>query len=316
MDGYGVGVYPRGVELHTDGRLRRRDRVGVRTLESPFPKSGGPRGQIRGFTKASRRRLAWVLANAPTDFAVHLTVTYHARVDEADGDQVAKRNRTLVQRAKTDMNRFLAAIGKEAGRYVWIQEFQQRGAIHFHVLLEQAVDERRLAVVWCRATGQLHDPHALEHAVRARQVEDQTKARRYLIKYFGKGKQKALPAGVDRAGRYWGASRSLRVGPLAEVVTCPTKHRQHEREALLVARAVRRYVSKHVGFKFRGGRLISWDGGLSDRLLGVVKQLRAFYRDTGYLKSILEPFWEEADPEVEIRRARLESTAVWQSEWV
>lgn len=193
MDGYGVGVYPRGVELHTDGRFRRRDRLGVRTLESPFPNRSGPRGLIRGFTKESRRRLAWVLANAPTDFAVHVTVTYHARVDEADGDQVAKRNRELVQRAKTDMNRFLAVIGKEAGRYVWIQEFQKRGAIHFHVLLERVVEERRLSVAWCRATAQLHDPHALEHAVRARQVEDQTKARKYLIKYFGKGKQRWLP---------------------------------------------------------------------------------------------------------------------------
>jgi len=316
MDGYGVGVYPRGVELHTDGRFRRRDRLGVRTLESPFPKGGGPRGQIRGFTKESRRRLAWVLANAPTDFASHLTVTYHARVDEADGAQVKRRNRALVQRAKTDMNRFLAVIGKEAGRYVWIQEFQKRGAIHFHVLLELAVDARRLSVAWCRATGQIHDPHALEQAARVRAVEDQTKARKYLIKYFGKGKQKQLPAGVDRAGRYWGASRSLRVGPLAEVVTCPNKHRHHEREALLVARSVRRYVSKAVGFKFRGGRLISWDGGLSERLVGVVKQLRAFYRDSGYIVSILEPFWEVADPEVEIRRARLESTAVFKSDWV
>ena len=316
MEGYGVGVYPRGVELHTDGRFRRRDSLGVRTLESPFPRSGGPRGHIQGFTAESRRRLAWVLANAPPDFALHVTVTYHARVDEADGDQVAKRNRSLVERAKADMNRFLAVIGKEAGRYVWIQEFQKRGAIHFHVLLEFAVAERRLAVAWCRATGQLHDPHALEHAVRARAVEDQTKARKYLIKYFGKGKQKQLPAGVDRAGRYWGASRTLRVGPLAEVVTCQPKHRHHEREALFVSRSVRRYVSRHLGFKFRGGRLISWDGGLPGKVLGVMKQLRAYYRDTGYLMAILEPFWEAADVEVEINRASLESTAVFQSEWL
>lgn len=47
MHGYGVGVYPRGVELHKDGRFRRRDRLGVRTPESPFPKAGGPRGQSR-----------------------------------------------------------------------------------------------------------------------------------------------------------------------------------------------------------------------------------------------------------------------------
>lgn len=316
MDGYGVSVYPRGVELHTDGRFRRQDRLGVRTIYSPFPKSGGPRGAIRGFTRESRKRLAWVLANAPADFAVHLTATYHARVDEADGDEVAKRNRALVQRAKTDMNRFLAVIGKEAGRYVWIQEFQKRGAIHFHLLLERAVDERRLAVAWCRATGQLHDPHALEHAVRVRAIEDQTKARKYLIKYFGKGTQKKLPAGVDRAGRFWGASRSLRVGPIAQVVTCPPKHRHHEWEALQVVRSLRRYVSKRLGFQFRGGRLISWDGELSELLLGLLRQLRAHYRDSDYLKSIVDPFWVESDPAVEMRRAKLELTAVWKSAWI
>ena len=316
MDGYGVGVYSRGVELHTDGRIRRRDRLGVRTLESPFRSGGGPRGAIRGFTRESRRRLAWVLANAPVEFATHATFTYHARVDERDGDEVARRNRELVQRAKRDLNRFLACVSREVGRVVWIQEFQKRGAVHFHALFEHAVDERRLALAWCRATDQLHDPHALAHAVKVRQVEDQTAARKYLIRYFGKGVQKQLPAGVDRAGRFWGASRSLRVGPVAEVVTCPPKHRHHDKAALAVTRAARQFISRAVGFKYRGGRLVFWDGGVPERVLGVRRRLRAHYRDEGYLAEMLAPFWEAADPATLRRMESLNRTAEFIAEWV
>jgi hypothetical protein len=257
-----------------------------------------------------------VLANAPAEFAGHATFTYHARVAESDGDEVARRNRALVQRAKADLNRFLACVGREVGRLVWIQEFQKRGAIHFHALFEHAVDERRLAVAWCRATDQLHDPHALAHAVKVRKVEDQIAARKYLIRYFGKGVQKQLPAGVDRAGRFWGASRSLRVGPVAEVVTCPAKYRHHDKPALGVIRAVRRFLSGELGFKYRGGRLVFWDAAVPERLLGVVRRLRVFYRDEGYLKAMLEPFWEGADSAVVQRMESLNQSAEWIGEWV
>lgn len=158
MDGYGCRVYARGVEAHTDGRHRWRDFAGVRHFESPFRTRGGPRDQIATFSPESRRRLDWLLANAPVDFAVHATLTYHARVDESDGDQVAERNGKLVARAKADLHRFLNCIRPEVGAYCWIQEFQKRGAIHFHALFESPITASRTALAWCRATGQARRP--------------------------------------------------------------------------------------------------------------------------------------------------------------
>jgi hypothetical protein len=276
-----------------DGRHRKRDRLGIVHFKPLFPTSGGPRGAIQGFSVDSRRRLAWTLANAPVDFAVHITLTYHARVDETDGDQVAVRNRSLVERAKADLNRLLACLRAEIGAYCWIQEFQKRGAIHFHILCEHAIAPERVALAWCRATGQLDDPHALKHAVRVRRVEDQTTVRRYLVKYFGKAAQKSRPPGVDRAGRYWGASRDLRAEPLAEVVTCHPKARKHDRSALQVRRAFQRYVSKCVGFKWRGGRLTCWQGDVPERAHKVLDQLRRFYREPGYVMELVDRFdWE------------------------
>ncbi len=317
VDAYGVAVYPRGVEVHVDGRHRVRGPLGVREFKPLFPTKSAPRGLIEGFTRSSKRRLAWLLANAPTDFALHVTLTYHARVDESDGAQVERRNRELVERAKTDLNRFLVAIRGEAGRYVWIQEFQKRGAIHFHLLIEHAVDERRLALAWCKATGQLHDPQALEHSVKANPVEDQTAARKYLIKYFGKGGQKVLPAGVQRAGRYWGASRTLRVDPLVQVLSAELKARRHDRIALQIVRIVRRYVTRKVGFKWRSGRLVFWTADMPGRLEAMVQQLRAHYREETYLLELLAKFdWEPADPAKEAYRLRLEGGNLAMLKWL
>ncbi len=310
VDGYGCAVYAHGLELHSDGRIRRRGGLGWEYLLPPFPCRGGPRGAIAGFSRESRRRLSWLLANAPIDFAVHVTLTYHARVDESVGELVARRNGQLVARSKADLKRFLMCVRRESGAYCWIQEFQSRGAIHFHVLFEHVVDAERVALAWCRATGQLHDPQALAHAVRVNPVADQTAARRYLIKYFGKHKQKALPPGVERAGRYWGASRSLHVAPLAQVMSCEKGGKRHDKAACRVRRGLQRFVWGELGFKWRGGRLPCWHPQLPERALRVLNDLRRFYREPGFLVELAAGFgWELADEATEKRRAAMDWAA-------
>jgi hypothetical protein len=276
LDAYGVGIYARGLDLHTDGRHRiRLGNLGEYVERLHW--TGGPRGLIHGFTAGSCKRLTWLLANAPVDFASHITLTYHARVDERNGDQVEARNRALVQNAKRDLNRLLSSLRRELGGYCWAQEFQKRGAIHFQLLSEHAVEEQRVTLAWCKATGQLHDPQALAHSVVVKPVDNQLAARRYLIKYFGKAGQKQLPAGVQCAGRYWGASRALKAEPMAEVVSCPEMARRHDKRALDVRRGVQRFVSRALGFRWRGGRLVCWDGTLPQRALGVMERLRSYY---------------------------------------
>lgn len=312
VDGYGCAVYPHGLELHRDGRIRRYGGLGWEYLLTPFPGKGGPRGAIAGFSRDSHKRLKWLLANAPIDFAVHVTLTYHARVDESVGEVVAKRNGDLVARSKADLKRFVMCVRNEAGAYCWIQEFQRRGAIHFHVLFEHALDAERAALAWCRATGQLHDPQALEHSVRVRRVDDQTAARRYLIKYFGKHAQKSLPLGVERAGRYWGASRSLHVEPIVQVVSCEQGGKLHDKAACRVSRGVRRFVSGVVGFDWRGGRLVRWDESLQMRVIRVLGELRRFYCELGHLVELAHSFgWEKSDDEMESRPGAPAESVGW-----
>lgn len=324
MRDYGIALYPHGVVSHVDGRKRKKERLGNHvfvTLEPLFGKNRPPRGEIRGFTEGSRRNLRWLLVNALVEFAVHATLTYHAHVDEGDGEAVAARNRALVKRAKQDLNRLLTNLRSEAGAYVWTQEFQGRGAIHFHVLFEREVAERRLAVAWCRATGQLDDPHALKHSVRVAAVEDQRAARRYLIKYFGKEVQKRLPAGVERAGRFWSSSRSLSAEPVMMVVTAQAGARKHERAALAVDRSFRKYVARLLGFNrpWRGGRLVFWDDQRVLQLGAALRQLRAFFRDHGFIVAMLERHgWEAVAPEVAAKQERFERSHAKQAwaQWV
>lgn len=308
MDCYFTAVYAHGIRSHTDGRVRRTDRMGVRTMEQLFGSRGGPRGEIRGFSRGSRSRLKWLLANAPVEFAVHATLTYHARVDEGDSEQVVSRNLALVKRSKTDMGRLLATLRKERGQFVWIQKFQDRGAVHFHLLFESAVTERRMAAAWCKATAQLHDPAALGHSVKVRPVEDQTAARRYLLRYFGKAKQEVLPAGVEQAGRFWAASRSLTPVPLVVVRSAASKSRTSDAVSNLVRRIVRRFTSRALGLKFRGGRLPFWSKDFPARVLQVVHQLRAYYHETGYLVELAEAAgWQLLDAEAAEKRRKLDA---------
>jgi hypothetical protein len=90
---------------------------------------------------------------------------------------------------------------RELGAYLWVQEFQVRGVVHYHALCEGEVSEERVALSWCRATEELDDAAALKHATKVDRVESQSSAKWYLARYIGKARQKLLPAGVEDGWR-------------------------------------------------------------------------------------------------------------------
>ncbi len=56
-----------------------------------------------------------------------------------DGEDDRARNQRIVRRSKVDLHRFIVRLGDELGRCVWIQEFQVRGVLHYHMLCENSV---------------------------------------------------------------------------------------------------------------------------------------------------------------------------------
>jgi len=76
---YGLTIHPHGVVLHSDRRPRSVTCHGE-IVATQLPGGGGRRQKIRGFSKASKRKLAMKAANAPARFVSLLTLTYHGLV--------------------------------------------------------------------------------------------------------------------------------------------------------------------------------------------------------------------------------------------
>jgi hypothetical protein len=79
---YGLRVYRSGVELKSDGRKRDKLPGGHKAIVRSERRSTF-RGKIRGWSLASAKRLAFILANADLFFRAHLTLTYRGRPRES-----------------------------------------------------------------------------------------------------------------------------------------------------------------------------------------------------------------------------------------
>ncbi len=291
--GYGIRVYRNGIDFRSD-RRRRTYAKPPQAVEWPkVRRRDRSRGAIRAFSRASQRRLAFVFANVGTEFRSLVTLTYHALAESWEG--AGDRNQRIVARSKLDLNRFLTAMRPQFGAYLWVQEFQARGVVHYHLVCERELFQPEVQLVWCRATNALDDAAARKYAAKVDAVRDQGQVRKYLGHYIGKARQKRLPEGVSGAGRWWGASLTVRVVELGEIVAGELKSPVlREREARTV-RCLRKFVSRLVGFKFRGGVLIDWGGRTSARTCRALLELVAFYGQTECATALLERFgWERA----------------------
>jgi hypothetical protein len=275
MQDYGVEVYRYGAIFHGDGRKRRVGPLGWRYIEAPPESRSRYRGVIRAFSRASQRNLEFAAANVAGTFHALLTLTYHANVESWEND--ASRNHRIAARSKRDLNRFLTRMRPKLGPYIWVQEFQQRGVIHYHVLCGEIPAEHDVRMAWCRATGEVDDVAALENAVKVDAITSERAARNYVGRYLGKARQKVLPVGVAGAGRWWGRSRSLKLMLLEEVVAGEKGMRKPIPEGLRIQRCLRKYVSKVFKGKFRGGMFLDWGGQLTARLEEMSRILKAYY---------------------------------------
>lgn len=276
MREHGLRIYAGGIVLHSDRRKRVWSKDGIEEFFKPTGRPPRGRGRIKAFTEASRKRLELIAASAGTPFKSLLTLTYHARTEAWEDD--AARNGRIVARSKRDLNRFLSAMRQELGAYLWIQEFQARGVVHYHLLSEHEIEPERASVMWCRASGELDDEAALRHAVRVDAVKSDKASRKYVGRYLGKARQKLLPPGVEAGKRWWGRSRSLALGVLADVVVLAEGETVARPTAARVVRCLRRFLSGELGYRFRGGAFPDWGGALAARAASLVDPLEAHFR--------------------------------------
>ena len=273
MTNYGINVYSNGIEIHRDQRKFGWGPNGFGPLKGRTVR--GDRKAIAAFSKASQRRLEFISACCAGAFRSLVTLTYHGEVaswEDSDG-----RNRRIVQRSKRDVGRFLNCLRAELGLYLGVQEFQQRGVLHYHLLCEGEPSQERCTWAWLRATGEWRDEKAALHAVQIEAVRGQRQARSYLGRYLGKGRQKCLPEGIEGAGRWWCRSRGLKLEILRQIVTHEPQGGAMRQESVCLHRSFRRWLSGVLHFKVISGPFIDWKGVTSARAVRVIDELIKFY---------------------------------------
>lgn len=215
----------------TGFKVYRRDIVPVRTAwSSNPPEEPGERGDIYELSTKSQRRLALIASNSPVEFASLITLTYPSDFP-ADGKLVKRHLNAFL----TDLRRKCPGV-----EYLWVLEFQRRGAPHFHIFTDAEMPrplrklkrncgrtkkEVRVHFPWHDWAGDrwaaIVDSGDEKHAIVGAAwevLEKRDGCARYIAKEAYKTFQKKVPKDFQNVGRFWGCSRGV---PPEEPETIP-----------------------------------------------------------------------------------------------
>jgi hypothetical protein len=182
-----------------NGRLLR-----VGSVEPQVVENRGIRGEVVGFSAASRRRLLYLVASINrSDVGVPLfvTLTYPGEEWERFGGRKEDVKRHL------DTLHHWLSYHYPSAVVIWRQEFQKRGAPHFHLLVfgVEFIDCYLVAFEWYRVVGSGQESH-LAAGTQVKGCKSWEQATAYVAKYMAKLE---TFAGSDvpihsRPGRIWG----------------------------------------------------------------------------------------------------------------
>jgi hypothetical protein len=188
-----------------------------------------------------------------------------------------------ISESKKHLNGFLQWLRRRKIKYIWTMEFQRRGAVHYHMVIDGWLHIKEISERWYKLckTGDLKH---LASGTLVEAIYDREKAISYMCSYMKKLAQKTAPEWIVNLGRYWGATRSL-LQAMGEVVI----KRVSVGEVHKALRIVRRYYNgrmkewRHRKFKWKAWGFIAWGAtGLFNRLteLGIINLKEATENDS------------------------------------
>lgn len=154
------------------------------------------RGKITSFSRRSYKRLRHFLRNADIKWQAFLTLTYPNNYP------------TEPKSIKSHLNAFLQYLRRKNLKYLWILEYQQRGAPHYHILLSQRLDKNELSERWYHIVGS-GDIRHMRAGTQIKAINNPKQVYAYVSDYMKKSVQKTLPSDHTYSGRWWGVSRGL-----------------------------------------------------------------------------------------------------------
>lgn len=175
---------------------------------------GGIRGEVKGFSAASRRRLMRTIASVKRDaqLPLFITLTYPNSFPDA---------RSSKKHLDTFWKRFNRAFPGHGS--IWKLEPQKRGAPHYHILtwgLEPGDPINFIPAAWYEIAGGGDIKHlhwhmgALGNQHCVQQVYSHNGVMRYASKYLGKTFE---VEGWQKVGRYWGVVNRENI-PFGELI--------------------------------------------------------------------------------------------------
>jgi len=166
--------------------------------------------ELMGFSKKSKSRLRFLAANSADHIQSQFCLTY---ADDFPNDG---------KLCKKHLNLFLVNLRYHFPdlKYIWVGEFQTRGAPHFHMFLNLPVtqdNQEIMASLWHKIAGVSQEKHAKFHNHPKNFIPWDMGNGSYLCKYLDKDHQKQIPEGFESFGRWWGNSQNIK--PVAKTVT-------------------------------------------------------------------------------------------------
>jgi len=159
-------------------------------------KKSGKRGVIKKYSFGASRRCKFFMRNTGHLMKVMITLTYPNDYP-MDGTTV-----------KAHLHKFLLWLTYHGYKYIWVLEFQERGAPHFHILVDKEVHHQRVAQSWYRIVGSNDEKH-LKAGTEVRAIRAKDSIGYYLTTYMEKARQKSVPPEYEKVGRFWGSSKGL-----------------------------------------------------------------------------------------------------------
>lgn len=207
---------------------------------------GGRRGACKGFSDDSRRRLVYKLAQLSLGglHVYFVTLTYPA-VYASDW-----------QVWKNDLDNFRKAIERrfsQADGVIWREEFQKRGAPHFHLILVcskplPSLAKAIVSQIWARVVQEgyissggeyeAYSEHFQKHkrvGTQVKQMDGRKAIKCYVSKYIAKCEDNTRPTEWGRSWGVWNMNGELDFSPV-EQITLDYK------QGVIFKRLVRRWL--------------------------------------------------------------------------
>ena len=205
-------------------------------LNREAKQSRGLRSRITRFSFQSRQRLISACRNRD-DFNGFITLTYpdEKYAETATGGNYMASGRVV----KEQLRRFRQWLTRRDIGGIWFLEFQKRGAPHFHLVTNKALDSVQSGAAsryWAKLVGS-DCPHHAEMGVNAQVMRKSHAAGAYAAKYSCKDEQKTVPENYQDVGRFWGMFGLEEQETVYKTVTV--------RQILELSRLARRAESAH-----------------------------------------------------------------------